>query len=88
MSMMFQAARAVTVALWLSQTPVHTAGYQCPPFLLEAAVHIERPTPCRQENCSTVTERQLEIAVTVIGKDTHKDVPNVLSKLTYTEPLG
>ena len=44
-----------------------------------ASAHTEWPTLCRQGNDSRDGQGRLEIMVTILRKDTHKDVPEVTS---------
>ena len=48
-------------------------------MLAVASAHTEWPTRCRQGNDSTDGQRRLGIMVTILRKDTHKDVPKVMS---------
>ena len=65
-------------ALAVTNTGLH-CWLSVPAMLPVALAHTEWPTQCRQGNDSTDSQRRLEIVVTILRKDTHKDVPKVMS---------
>ena len=66
-------------ALAVTNTGLH-CWLSVPAMLPVALAHTEWPTQCRQGNDSTDSQRRLEIVVTILRKDTHKDVPKVMSQ--------
>ena len=67
----------------LSALAITTTGSHCwlsvSAMLLVASAHTEWPTRCKQGNDSTDGQWRLEIMVTILRKDTDKDVPEVMS---------